>query len=419
MPKQKRLSAADKIAAALRKALVPAAPTIKQSGSKKLATMAVPFTVPKWALGSRPANLYSTTAAGVVLTGQGRLLLSQAVLPGGRGVRSEKLLPFANNEFEWEVASALCKVKPELLIPCRDPLQGLFLFFCYYIPLFCRITVHQQHTCARDIPLWLWEHSTYLLAYERLCLEGYWRWRRKQRPKNDAGPARVEGSAKAPKKSFAGWFCSQGYLYWLKRFRSWRGAALKSFHYYMRKNSRKVTDPDPQIRRAALFGALKRFSELPGGVFGQELKTLLALPSTQRVFQRSRGRKSVLRGLVLNTWLIESWPVVTEYEWTYHDVQKAAAQKFESYAMSENLISSETSPKAVGPSEDESPLDTAKRIEDRCKSLGLRLSSGGRAKAGKPLVTEVAPPFCTLTCAIDGIAHDPAKWVGGQLDIPA
>jgi len=128
----------------------------------------------------------------------------------------------------------------------------------------------------------------------------------------------------------------------------------------------------------------------PGGVFGQELKTLLALPSTQRVFQRSRRRKSVLRGLVLNTWLIESWPVVTEYEWTYHDVQKAASQKFESDEMTENLISSEAS-------EDESPLDTAKRIEDRCKSLGLRLSSGGRAKAGKPTVSEVDPPFSTLT----------------------
>src|SRR6266404_4773981 len=55
--------------------------------------------------------------------------------------------------------------------------------------------------------------------------------------------------------------------------------------------------------------------------------------------------------------------------------------------MSGNLISSETSPKAI---EDKSPLDTAKRIEDRCKSLGLRLSSGGRAKAGKPPVSEVA-----------------------------
>ncbi len=84
--------------------------------------------------------------------------------------------------------------------------------------------------------------------------------------------------------------------------------------------------------------------------------------------------------------------------------------------MSGNLISSETSPKA---SEDKSPLDTAKRIEDRCKSLGLRLSSGGGAKAGKPPVSEVDPPFSTLTRVIDGIAHDPAKWVGGQLDILA
>lgn len=271
------------------------------------------------------------------------------------------------------------------------------------MPLFCCAELAFFDQSAEKVPIWLWERATYVLALERTCLELLIRWKiRVSRSRSGEPEPQLADWRRRP---LVKWFdkAPEGYIFWLRRFHDWRNSARKSFLYYIGKHAPDTRHFDPTVRWPAFLGMMQKFFDLPVSVFGGMLDKLASDPWAAEIFQRNaHKRESHLTGLALNTWLIEIWPLVTTYHWTYSDVLLTAGAKFASSSNS---------------------LKTVSQIEDRCKSLELYLSASGQNKTGRPRKKDegapVLSPFGSLALFIESIGCDEADWIRGQSDLAA
>lgn len=293
----------------------------------------------------------------------------------------------AKNSLERAAALFLQKIQPDYLAGYVQPRHRQFMFRCVYVPLFCKAVIEWQVRQEGAPKYWLWQHGTYLLAFERTLVE----MRSRKAIKLDDGVL----------NAFADPYLD--YRYWLRRFDQWRAAASASYRYFIQKQS-------PQIRKsaqrgAAYLGTIKNLcgGDLPKNLFVGMLARINSDASAAVAFNKIVKKIKPARWgePALDTWLIEIWPLVTEYGWNYHDVWRVGNEKWDV-------------PEAA-------PFESVARFSDRCKKmLGLKLSRQGGAKQGHPknvgvVETPPLPSFAAMAKWIQSIGEDEEEWIRGQL----
>jgi hypothetical protein len=307
-------------------------------------------------------------------------LPSSGLLLGGGSIS------LARNPLEQSAALYYQNVQPKYLDGYILPGQRQFLFRCLYVPVFCKAVI--QHVVKREGQprYWLWQHGTYLLAFERLLLEMHLR-------KAIDLKAGVLNALVEP---------SLDRRYWHRRFNQWREAARASYRHFIQKKS-------PQIRKsvyaqAAHLGTMQNLSggQLPGELFSTMLERINANPDAVAALKKTAGKTKPARWgeAELDTWLLEIWPLVTEYGWNYFDISLVANEKWD-----------KTDPGAY---------ESAEKFSDRCKKmLNLRLSPRGQSKQGRPKSLDefkvpTLAPLAPLAMGIRSIGADEEEWIRGQ-----
>jgi hypothetical protein len=266
--------------------------------------------------------------------------------------------------------------------------QRRFIFQAVLVPAVCKLIIKKLKLESGKIDYWLWEYGTYMVAFERLALEMH------LRKAIDLKSGQDLLSLLSPP--------GLDYRYWMGRFDQWRGAARASYGYFIKKQS-------PRIKKsarpsAAHLGTIKNLSggNLPENLFSGAMARINADPVARAEFKKTAKKVKRARWSepALDTWLIEIWPLVTEYGWNYQDVWQVANQKWDV-------------PEA-------SAFKSVETISDRCKKmLDLTIAQAGRAKQGRPKkVAEsdppIVPPMAGLAIWIRSIGDDQEEWIRGQ-----
>ena len=305
-----------------------------------------------------------------------------ASLPSSGLLLTGGSISLARNPLEQSAALYYQKVQPKYLDGYILPGQRRFIFRCLFVPMFCKAVIAHVVKQEGQPRYWLWQHGTYLLAFERMLLEMHLR----KAVNLEAGVlnALVEPSLDR--------------RYWHRRFDQWREAARASYRHFIQKKS-------PQIRKsvyaqAAHLGTMQNLSggQLPGELFSTMLERINANPDAVAALKKTAGKTKPARWgePELDTWLIEIWPLVTEYGWNYHDIWLVAYKKWN--------VSSESD-----------ALDKVTKLENRCKRmLHFRLGSAGQKKQGCPKEVDPLPFGFPLAMSLEPIAFSEEEWVVGQ-----
>ena len=288
-----------------------------------------------------------------------------------------------------------------------------FMFRCVFIPWFCVEVI--KSTLKRSSPpyLWVWEHATHLIAYERLCWEMQARDHAtvhappsllRRNPKDSSVP--ISWGVLHPSRAFHQ-LAGPDLPHWINRFEAWRDAAQSSFIHYHSQYCSNLSKVDMATRRSALAGYLQHISPLPPSLFahvqiqlGQRLPdslTLLAnnwaepLPTTYGAANRPTS-PPWLSLLALDTWLIEIWPLVIVERWRKPDIVQVAGVKTPTSKLN---------------------LSSVEQCTTRCKKLHLSVAVSGGAAIFPPDTARVTPT-AQLGAHIRCIGEDPVKWLRGQ-----
>jgi hypothetical protein len=302
-------------------------------------------------------------------------------------VQPSGAFPLATNPLEKSAALFYQRTQSAFLDGYVVPGQRRFLFRYVFVPVFCKTVIAWYLKQEENPRYWLWQHGTYLLAFERLLVEMHLR----KSVNLEAGVLNALADPSLDRR------------YWTRRFDQWREAARASYEYFIVKQS-------PQIRKtaqpqAAHLGTLQNLSdgELPDDLFSAMLENILAIPDAAAAFKKTAGRIKPARWgeAELDTWLIEIWPLVTEYGWNYFDIWSVANEKWDKT--------------------DCGSYESVGKFSDRCKKmLRLRLSDAGQRKQGRPKsVVEfdcpAFPPLAPQAIWIRSIGVDEEAWICGQL----
>ncbi len=246
-----------------------------------------------------------------------------------------------------------------------------FYFRCFIVPAWCSAVVQWAKQTYSPIPLWLGDLGAHIVANER--------WK-------------LEAALLKPESTNLVQEMEPGF--WLKRFQEWRTAAEQSLNLYLRKQSYALRT-ETNNREAALLGFLDRHCDgLPPEIFSSELARICT-PCAAKAFADAKRSKGKVQWTMpqFETWMIETWPIVTLYGWSYHDVWLVACDLFE---FSTKI-----------------PLGKkARPTEDRCKALNLKLSIAGSARIGRQAGCEV--PMQSLAKWVAPIGADKELWIEGQ-----
>lgn len=362
--------------------------------------MILPLPNPSW----RPR-----VESGVGLTGADRLELSRALVGIGkrfRGLEISKLAPLAENDVEQAAIAVLSRIAPKILHRCGDPLRGLFYFKCVLVPHFCGILIKRFKSDVDGLCLWLSETATNFAAFERTALERLYRGWIQSAP---GGPNRGRrwlapaSSSERWNKPILKWFdeAPEGYLFWIERFRMWRDYAQASSRFFLETQSRDIKYLKGNEQEAARLAIMQKSGSLPPELFGGALQQILSDHVLRKIFRKNRKKRvNRPRNLHFKTWLIEIWPLVVEYDWNYVDVQRAANEHFDELP--------ETGEKAS-------------RVEECCKSIGLKLGIRGRSKVGQPKAPSNPsglPMMGELAVWIRSMGEDPSGFVLSSNSLP-
>jgi hypothetical protein len=147
-------------------------------------------------------------------------------------------------------------------------------------------------------------------------------------------------------------------IFWENRFNSWLEFTLRSWSLFIRKQTKAIlTRASPAKYEGTILGIIARTVK-PSSL---DFATLLS-PENISFFKKKAQPASWKRGSV-DSWLMEVWPIVKQYCWTYHDLQKAISE--------------------IGELDSSEFFETPDRIKDRCKTV-LRLHLSASAKKGRP-----------------------------------
>ena len=295
----------------------------------------------------------------------------------------------------------------------EEDLWREFMFRCVFIPWFCIEVIKCTLKCTPSPYLWVWEHATHLIAYERLCWEiqvsghatvlGPLRLRRR---KAQGSPVPISWAVPHPSRAFHQLEGTR-LEYWTSRFEAWRDAAQSSFIHYHSQYCSNPSKVDAATRKAALAGYLQNISPLPPSLFAAlqsqiggslpDSLTLLAKnwadPQPTKYGAANRPPSPPwLSLLALDTWLIEIWPLVTVERWRKPDIVQVAGVK--TPTSKDNLSSVE-------------------QCTTRCKKLHLSVAASGGPSILSPDTARVTPT-AQLGAHIRCIGEDPVKWLRGQ-----
>ncbi len=320
----------------------------------------------------------------------GVLEQSTSLPPGVLLLRPKTMFQWARNPYEAIAADSLKRIGMDIPRELVLPRDREFAFRCHLVPLYSRAVI--EFFARKGGPkYWLYKHATYYLAWERMGLEFALRMKLKTTRQNLR--ALILTSPLGPE-------------YWQKRFDQWRHAAAQSFNHFMAKRFPDVKKLKGSEREAARLGGLKTLSEeLPDAIFSEVIARFENNAMLWKTFTQNanRTRKGRWGDPELDTWLIEIWPLVTEYGWNYHQVFRVAEHKW------------------TTSSEDNDTLKAVAPLENRCKKmLGLRLSPAGQAKGGRPreIIRKgraTLPALSALAIGLKSLGIEEEQWILGQV----
>ncbi len=278
-----------------------------------------------------PLIIFNRASGRPQFSNLGRLKLALAVCPIGRGVNVRAFVDFAPTQIEKYLIELIDRENQGILEPLSDPIAGMFLLRVIIIPLLCRGMIAKAAKESEESLLWMGPLAAFNLALERTLLERL--CRRRHQVKQLAKPRAISGARQREGRKIFGyplfaWFrdSPEGFLFWMQRFDQWRKFAHKSWDYYISKQSKDVRDLKGVLQEAAVLGVLKQNNALPEKWFKNWRGSIEKNSKSKQVFRRNSTKYSVKApNSDLNTWLIEVWPLVLEYGWNYHDLQRVAA----------------------------------------------------------------------------------------------
>jgi hypothetical protein len=239
------------------------------------------------------------------------------------------------------------------------------------------------------------------VAFERTLFERLYRARVQAKILPNGDEQYVKWATANLGSNVLNWFdhADEGYAYWLSRFDQWHEYAMRSVDHWMGCQSIDYRQMIGKMKGAALLGILKNLGELPENRIEDLLDEVNSTETTRKVFlKNSKKRRTTPPNLEFESWLIESWPLVLEYGWSYRDIQRVANERFDNDPSIQRLI------------------EVVKDIKKRCKKIGLEQSPARRIKVGRPSQAEssLQPRMFPVAMRIDGL--EDLEWFWGKAD---
>lgn len=325
---------------------------------------------------------------------------------------------FAQNSVERIAAINVEEVfKRKILSGWPDPQQRRFLFRCYWVPNLCiEVLRSAGGQVIEGPPLWLWEHASYLVAYERMTWEMLLQGASQETIDRDRKPHPTTSGASAlrsPPPSSVDWFASPtaGFDFWNMRFDAWREAAVRSFRFYQGHYCPESTDTNDANAQAALAGYIQGRTPLPtrearrvqnqlaeiGADLSFYFRNVKAPKPTQfgldNLFECTAQTPASTSSLALDTWLLEIWPLVESEGWLYPDLVDLIALKSNRW-------------KAL--------VEDEEQCRTRCKKLRLRLVRKGGPRTAMRRFGLPSTPTVVLATTIRGFGEQPVQWFKGR-----
>ena len=293
---------------------------------------------------------------------------------------------FAQNEFERDLAN-LCERQIRNLFKSVPVAAYKFTLRAYWIPCVCRSLVpdlYPRYGLGLGIP------NCYHLAFQRTTLELLHLHRSLRGiPTTTINPV-LEWYLQAP----------EGLAFWMKRFDNWLTYTKLSFSHFLTKQSYDLIYSPLNLSNSVLLGIIAR-SNL------SKLKEFLPRlgqdsPESARLFEKQlKTSPRRWKHSFIDTWLIETWPIIDQYRWSFYDIQKVLSaidiRQYNSKRLREYSKSNE--------------------IKERAKKLGLsRIASLRPGRPKEPDETSSAnlivnaPPMTALALGIHPIAENIHKW---------
>ena len=298
-------------------------------------------------------------------------------------------------------------------------MEALFCLRAIYIPLLCHSLIIQIDQESEDGLLWLGPMAAYVIALERTMAELDIL---KRSQEHKMGKTNRKSNAGEPLESLLTRFENPpgGFIPWLEHFDQWRNYAIRSWIYYVSKQSKDVRKFVGSQQEAAVLGVLMKLESLPEKWFAAWKQGVFRDPSSRKILLRN-ARKSRYNTKVpaaeKDSWIIEIWPLVLKYNWSYRDAFFAFKLKFE---LPDRIIgASKKSQKNVFEnlwSEVMDIEDHRRNFKAHCRrKLGLRtIPAREPALPNKKLrhgSKMVMPPMIGLAQGIDGIGANPERWI--------
>jgi len=158
------------------------------------------------------------------------------------------------------VASNLSSAPPDALCRESDVNRRRFLFRCFYVPVFAHYLVLKAAAMRETHgPLWwMYEFSTYYVAFERMFLEMLIDDAEHKRPAAVRIPKNLKQQIQVPCADVRYFQNAAGdWKWWEGRFDVWHRAAGDSVRHFLKSQDRHIGSYDEAGDRAAVWGVIE------------------------------------------------------------------------------------------------------------------------------------------------------------------
>jgi len=294
--------------------------------------------------------------------------------------------PLSQNDYEAHVEQHLVEPVKWFLEHFSKFASRQFIFRCFSVAPISSSFMRYLDETKTNIGYHIHQPNSYVLAHSRTVREMI---AEKDLILNDDEPN--GGELVCGEEKFG---------HWLERFELWRRAVERTFWYTLDKKGRATNYLDTKQKEAARLGTIYRLwteRGFPPIMAGSFLPQLLRRSTRDFNVFLEQSRAPIRRDWrheALDLWLIEIWPLVVGFNWTYAETWRVACRKF---APTLNTI--------------KKPLETAEAFSNHCKMNGLDLRLGTEAKKrrGRPtsdsMREDKLPRMAHLAQEIDGFKN--------------
>jgi hypothetical protein len=270
----------------------------------------------------------------------------------------EDLLSFACDDQERIIARHIPEAAIEHLSRFSTREERQFAFRCFWVPYEMVGVCEKAFSSPKGRVLFVWQFGL-LIAHSRMLKE-------------------MCAWGQDPRASW--WYPSaaaKACRWWMQRYDSYREAIDCAYGYWMKRKCPDCCHEQPDLAAASRYGFVQRVDVqgLPSKILGELLAGM-----KEREQKASRESEFFLKNAKgtseprwvypdIDLWLIEVWPLVKQYGWTYKEVCDLAFSKFGGDNTMVNV----------------SVLNNSKALKERCQDeLGLHLSSIAQERHGRP-----------------------------------